>query len=267
MKLFEIDENFQVTPNKVWINMIPEFAILIKRDKGSKGDTEGRKKLKARRELVYIYMMQDFGAPIRDYEGSEKHKEALKYSNLTDDDIDSVVKVAVKKYEELQLAASRPLRTYKAMVKGLDALDSYFENVDFKQTDDDGKLLYSPDKYQNSMGKMHGLYDALDKFKKRVEEDLKNVDGGIRGQATLGDNEGRKTNANSTWSEQDIITKSAESAGQANDLNTVKADTPTFTSMSSVIERAGKRKLTDVEIETMKVLGEDIPDERQFKEV
>lgn len=258
MKLFEIDENFQIQPNKVWIAMIPELANLLKRDKGSKGDVEGRKKLRARKEFIYIYMVCDFGSPLREYDPIEKVTEALKYAELTLQDIDADIKVAVDKYLSMQLKASRSLRTYNSMLKGLDALDKHFEDVDFTRTDDDGRLLYSPDKYAASITRMNKVYDELDKFKKRVDKDLENDETGIRGQATLGDNEAKRTNANTTWSESDIRMQSAETAGETKDKNSTKATIPMFSSISSILKEASEKpQLTDDQIANMKVLGEE----------
>lgn len=254
MKLFEIDENFQIRPNKVWIAMIPEFKALLDRDKGGKGDSEGRKKLKSRREFIYIYMVCDFGSPLREFELNERIKESLLYAELTMKDIDNDVIVATKKYEKMQLDASRSLRTYKSMMQGLESLDRHFESINFTDTDEDGKLLHSPDKFAANITRMNKVYDELDKFKKRVEDDLKNMDTGIRGQATLGDNEAKKTNANTSWSEGDIMRKSAERAGQED--GSVK-ESVSYESITSLLEEAEDVKVSEEELANMEVLGED----------
>lgn len=214
MRLFEIDENFNVKPNKVWIGMIPEFKILLFRDKSNNGtgpsttpDTAGRH-TKARKEFAFIYFNVDFGSPIRDWEPKERRKEALKYANLKEEDIDEKINIACKKYEELQLASSRSLRTYRSMMKGVDALDTHFESINFDAIDKQGKQLHSPDGFVNNVGKMNKVYDELRIFEKRVEDDLKNTDSGIRGNAMLGDLEGQRTNVNSTWSESQIAKES-----------------------------------------------------------
>src|SRR5579872_927060 len=132
MKLFEIDDNNNVKLNKPWIMLIPEFKALFIRDKGNNHATEpGRYKYRAIKEFSFIYFNVDFGSPIRDWEVADKRKEALVYAGLTEDDIDNKVKEAEKKYEELQIKASRSLRTYRSMLKGLDALDKHFEAINF----------------------------------------------------------------------------------------------------------------------------------------
>lgn len=202
MKLFEIDpDDKTVELNKAWIMMIPEFAELFKRDKGSPSDHRGLKKLKTRKELTFIYFYMDFSSPIRDLENEKRYEESLYYADLKAEDIDAKVKTAMDKYYELMLGASRSLRTLKSLYKGMDAMDSYFENVNFDAKDKLGRLLNDPSSFVTDVGKMDKMYDAIKNFEKRVEQDLKE-DTGIRGTATLGDKEtGRRT----AYSESDIV--------------------------------------------------------------
>lgn len=209
MRLFELDDNKEVLLNKEWINMIPEFKAVLARDKGSKGDYRGEKKLRAIKEFTYIYFYNDFSSPIRDWEDDERQKEALYYAQLELSDIDDVVLTAQEKYFQMQLEASRPLRTLKALYKGLHAMDSYFENIDFQKVDKQGKLLNSPTDFVNNAAKLNKMYDEIRNFEKRVEDDLKNSVSGIRGpNSTLGDNEGQKKE----WSEQEILMGSKHTA-------------------------------------------------------
>lgn len=209
MRLLEVDENHNVRPNKEWLVLIPEFAALYKRDKGSAGDVDGRKKLRFKKEVSFIYFFAAFTSPLRDYQPSEKFEESLIYSSLKEADIDEMVKEAADKYESLQLKASRSYRTYLSMKKGLDAMDLYYEHVDFTAKNGRGELINDTKTYTASVIQMDKVYDALASFEKRVDNDLKDADGGIRGQATLGDLEARKTAANHTWSEEDIRAGSA----------------------------------------------------------
>lgn len=204
MRLLEVDENHNVRPNKEWLILIPEFAALYKRDKGSPGDVDGRKKLRFKKEVAFIYFSTAFTSPLRDWQPKEKLAEALNYSSIKEDDIDELIHAAGAKYEELQLKVSRSYRTYLAIKKGLDAFDSFYENIDFTERDKKGELVNSTAAYTKAVIDMDKVYDSLAKFEKRVENDLKDSDGGIRGQATLGDLEARKTAANHNWKEEDI---------------------------------------------------------------
>jgi len=214
MKLFELDiDTNEIKLNRPWLWMVPEFADLLRRDKGSPSDYDGRRKLKAKKEFTYIYFMVDFASPLRDWEPDEKHKEAMYYANLEEKDIDDGVKIARKKYEELFLKAARSLRTYNALLKTLDAMDSYYENLDFTETDKKGELLHNPLTVANSVDKLDKMHTAVANFAKRVEEELTQGPSSIRGTAELGDNEGKKKGE---WSERDIGMGSDRTAENSN---------------------------------------------------
>lgn len=201
MRLLELTEDKQVALNKVFVAAVPEFKALITRDKGSPGDYRGEKKLKATKEFTYIYFYCDFNSPIRDWEDSERQKEALYYAGLKPEDLDEVVEVANKKYFDMQLAASRPLRTLKSLYKGLDAMDTYFESINFSEKDKQGKLLNDPLGFTTNVSKLNKMYDEIRNFEKRVEADLVEQ-AGIRGpNSTLGDTEGQ---SKKQWSEMEI---------------------------------------------------------------
>lgn len=242
MRLFEIDnDTYEIRLNKPWIGLVPEFAAILKRDRGSPGDSKGEKKVRARKEFTFIYFFCDFGSPIRDWEDAERRKEALYYAGLTEKDIkdDKVVATAIDRYQELLLKGSRSIRTYRSLLKTLDALDEYFELLDFKSKDKKGELLNAPEKVAMSIERMDKVYTAVKNFEKRVDEELKNEGTGIRGTATLGDNEDRKKE----WSESDIAAGSQHAAGTVED----KA---TFTGLLHILQDQTKKERAEEEIET-----------------
>lgn len=190
MRLFDLENN-QVVLNKVWLMLIPEFAELIKRDKGSRGDYRGSKKLHATREFTFIYFDLDFTSPIREWPDDERRAEALRYAGLEEKDIDEPLLNARNKYDELLQKSARSLRTLRAVEKSLDQLDKYYETLDFTLKDRKGELLHDPSKYLMNLKRLSEGYNALDEFRKRVAEEMKG-DPSIRGKATLGMNEGKR---------------------------------------------------------------------------
>lgn len=248
MRLFEIDlDTGTVALNKPWIMLIPEFKALLDRDKGSKGDYRGDKKLQATKELTFIYFFMDFTSPITDWEDSERRKEALYYANL--EQVDAKVEEAVKKYEELQLKAARSLRTYRALLKSLDAMDKYFEDLDMSAKDKKGELLNDPLTVTGSIKKLDEMHTAVENFRKRAEQQLKEAGTGIRGNASLGDNEEKHIN----FSESDIMEGSLHAA--ENTRNTGG----TFDSMLHKLQAIDKTKieLTEEELAAAKEDDDD----------
>jgi hypothetical protein len=190
MDLFELDENdYTVKLNRVWLWLIPEFADILRKDKGSTGDKGGHRKLWARKRFAYIYFYIDFKSPIYSWEEDQKKEESLRYTGLDKDAIKQDYMVAaILMYKELQIKAARSLRTLEAVNTGLTALNEYFENIDFTKTDKQGKLLYSPTDYVKNISTLNKAYDELGAFERRVMAEL-TKSGGIRGSATKGDRE------------------------------------------------------------------------------
>lgn len=180
--------------------MIPELEAVIKRDKGSPGDTQARYKLRARKEFTFIYFYIDFNSPIRDWKDEERFQESLTYAHLDKKDIDTIVLSATKKYEQLAMEAARSMRTYRALLKMLDAMDNYMETLDFTKVTKTGELVNSPDKIASMVQKMDKMYESVKSFEKRVQEELKDGGSGIRGTAVKGENEDKVRE----WSENDI---------------------------------------------------------------
>lgn len=81
--LFVLNEStFLVELNKEWISTIKEFRALIKRDKGIKGDTQARQKLKAQKEFTFIYHYCDFRSQYANYSEKERRTNALQNAEL-----------------------------------------------------------------------------------------------------------------------------------------------------------------------------------------
>ena len=202
MKLFEVNEFGEAVVNKPWLSLIPEFQNLFRLPGGkiSYERSEGKK------YIAFIYFTLDFSSPLREWEEDKKRIEALKYTGLTEQDIKQPrVKAAIEYYEMLQSSVCRALRSYKAAQKGLDKMDEYFENIDFTQTDKQGKLLYTPNQYIDNIAKTNKAYDELEKLAKRVDTELTQSTG-IRGQAELGERELRRSRGmadegEESWSE------------------------------------------------------------------
>lgn len=198
MKLLTINPDSQeIELNKEWIFLIPEFTVLFKRDKGSPSDYRGDKKLRTRKELTFIYFMEDFSSSLRDWDATKKRQEALRYAMLEEKDIDKEVKQAQDFYHNFVRECSRSLRTLDSLHQGMDALDKYFREVDFNTTDKMGRAKYTPAEYQKLVTGLSKMNSAIKEYEKQVEEELRE-NTGIRGKNTLGTMEGQRK---SGWDE------------------------------------------------------------------
>lgn len=113
--IFEFDQNtFLVNLRKENLSTIKEFKTLIKRDKGSPGDTQGRLKLKATREFTFIYHYCSYKSEFINYPERQRLQEALKNAELdekTDIYADKELMEAIEVYRVLQETPALKLMT------------------------------------------------------------------------------------------------------------------------------------------------------------
>jgi hypothetical protein len=191
--LFEFNQHTGlIQMNRVWISMVPEFKTILIKSKPCNGDYDGRKKLYAQRIFTFIYMMVDFKSPLRDMDEDEKRKEALRCAELEETDITETVKVATGIYEWYQENAARSLRTVKAMRKGLDEMDKYFQTVNFKERDKKGEMVHNAKDLIANMKSMKGVYESYKDFEDSVFKELL-AEETVRGDRKLGGKEGKRT--------------------------------------------------------------------------
>lgn len=163
MKLFTVEGEY-VSPNPEIRNIYP-FGEIIKRDRGSKGDSQGRKKLRAVKELTFIYHMEDPLSPYATW--ADEHREKAIIDALFDEEWepDDLVKEGMKRYRELtESQASKLLRSAR---KSINKMDDYFANFDPEHTEDAGKAV--KDLIAN-ISKLESLIEGLDKLEERVKK-------------------------------------------------------------------------------------------------
>lgn len=198
MKLLVIDPNTQeIELNKEWLFLVPEFATLLRRDKGSPRDYRGDKKLKARKEFTFIYFMEDFASPIREWEAGDKRVEALRCSSLTEGEIDKEVQEAQVFFRNYLRKCARSLRTLDSLWLGMEALDKWFAEIDFDKTDSLKRAKYTAKEYIDNVKSLPKMNTAIKEYEKMVEEELKE-NTGIRGKNQLGLTEGQRV---AVWDE------------------------------------------------------------------
>lgn len=179
IKLFELGDNYLVDLNKDWISTITEFKEILKRDRGSKGDVQGRAKLQATKEFLYIYHMVDFRSPYENFPVSERKERALADSGISEEEAtDELLLTALTKYKLLLENSSPTLRLLRAVKTSMLPLEQYFETFSPVEPSD------IKDHIAN-IKNMPALQKALVEFEDQVK--LESLDeGAIRGQAEKG---------------------------------------------------------------------------------
>lgn len=159
---------------------ISAYNRLLTRDRGSKGDNDGRKKYIATKELSYVYFMTDYRSPfVLGYSESERSKKVISRLSLPEGwKPDIEVKEAIRVYSEDQdtitmksLTETREaLFVCRDLVKHLRVKIEEVVNgdkIEDKQLDaaiaNLGKLLGIADKLPSTIKTIKGLEEEVGK--------------------------------------------------------------------------------------------------------
>lgn len=85
------------------LRQLEPFKSILARDKGTKGDSDGRKKLHATKELAYVYFMADYASPIWNVEEDRRDIELRRLARLPEKwQPDELIEDAIAVYKKLQ---------------------------------------------------------------------------------------------------------------------------------------------------------------------
>ena len=174
MGLFDIaDHKVVINPDSV---AIPPFIDLWNRDK-----TKG--KLKATKELSYVYFICDFKSPYSIYDEIERPAKVKEdFIKEPDWKPDALIKDAMVKYNEFQ--DTYTMKFLKKARKGVDKLASYFDEVDFHEKDDRGNLLYKSTDLSRNLKDVGSIVESLDKVENKVKKEI-DTKSKIKGQKVI----------------------------------------------------------------------------------
>lgn len=186
MKFFLFDNaTNEITINEPEVLLMKEFAALWDKKRNEcKEDKTGGKRLRAYRELTYIWLMLDWASPYSDYDEQERHRACLEDAHLTEEEWnDPEFRAACRKYRELQ-NSSRILRLINAAKGTVDKITDYFDTIiDLDERDPNGKPVF---KVKDVMAEMKGVSDVIEQlkaleilYKKELEQDSNGLMGDV----------------------------------------------------------------------------------------
>lgn len=190
LRLFDISEDYKVKLNREFLYTIPVFRQIIYRDKGSKGDYRGDKKLLAIKDFSFIFHYVDPRSPLDGWEEDERLEQALIYAEKTKVELgcDPELNMALLEYIRLLTNCSPTLRTLRTAQKVLHRLDKYLSEIDFNERDDKGRTIHTPATIMVAVTKLGEYQRNLKSIEQQVLAEL-NGSTGIRGKADKGDRE------------------------------------------------------------------------------
>lgn len=170
------------------ILLVKEFADLWDQGRNKcKEDKTGKLRLRAYKELTYIYLILDFKSPYFQYKESEKHTAAIVDSGMTEDMLkDETFLAAFRKYKEIQ--DSDPiLSLIKTSLNTLFKLQIFLDNIDFDEdVDEEGRLLYKPKDIFDSIASIDKMRDQLQALEIKHKKNLASTGNSVRGDVELG---------------------------------------------------------------------------------
>lgn len=163
-----------MNPTILWV---PEFRTLWDRDKS-------KQKEQAVNEISYIVFLHDFRSPYLAYPTNEREVRIKKdYFKSADWLPDDAVKAAIAKYKELQ--TSPISRLLQSAMDTCDKMTDYFNGVDFKKVDHNGKPIYTLKEVSSVMKDIGDIVSSLESLKEKVEREHMER-GSIRGGSGIG---------------------------------------------------------------------------------
>jgi hypothetical protein len=207
MKLLLVDKEFNIEIEPHCYE-IEEFKNVIKRTKTLKGDSDGRNKTVAKKELAYIYHMASNDSIYANFSEKDRHfnllNDIFKDPNYK---IDEIVKLAIEKYKELNITPALKIivtltetlhKTDKIIKAVIEQLEENLENGTHKQqyvkignvvktgvqiTVDDINALMDIGK------RLPAALNELDGLQKKVEKEKEEKVSKIKGKLEISDRE------------------------------------------------------------------------------
>jgi len=166
MNIFQIENNIVIPTPEVLL--IKPFKVLWDRDKTTK-------KEKVIKEFSYIEFMCSFkkSNPFIGYDPFNRHRKVCEH--VFDDSKyipDASVKAAISVYDEIQNESSLSLRFYRSLVKAVEKLIKFAEDVDLSERDNRGAPVYTPNHITQITSKAYDTLKQLTLMQQKVEQEL-----------------------------------------------------------------------------------------------
>lgn len=186
MQLITLENDYPILVPEV--RLIKEFNALIVRDRGSKGDTQARKKKQATKELAFIYFYVDYKSSYLLYPDREVNPdddvrlEKLKKDLELGDDfvIDALIEAAITKYKELTF--TRSMRALESARIGFQGMEDAIRSVNMS--------FLKPSElkaYASLIADWGKSLDGLDALEERVKKEQNDSRARVKGGGDVGD--------------------------------------------------------------------------------
>lgn len=174
MNNFFVYDNGNIELNTPELILVREFEALFDAERNKcKEDPKGQYKLRAFRELKYIYLALHWSSPYADYFNQDKHEEALKDAELTEEEWnDPVFRAACRKFKALQ-DSNRSISLLNAARLTVDKFINYFTNIDPEERDETtNKPIYKVKDIMAEINTLNKVHESLVQLESQVKQEI-----------------------------------------------------------------------------------------------
>lgn len=159
----------QISPE---VRNIPLIRQLIRRDKGSEGDHEGRFKLMAMKELSYIvHMNRPFGPYSDEYPLTKRATLIKKHYRFPEEwEPDGLIESVTELYKESFTSLTTEL--LESAIKAAYKIKHHFDNIDLNERDDKKKPIWDSTKLLNDVSKAGSVLKGLEDLRVQMMKEL-----------------------------------------------------------------------------------------------
>lgn len=177
----------RVELNTPEILLVKEFKALLEPNRNKcKEDPSGLMGLRAFREFTYIWLAICWKSIYADYDEQERHQEALKDAEITDEEFNNPeFRAACRKFKAIQ-ESNKSIRLLHSANSMVDKFIDYFETTDPMEKDEQtGKPIYKVKDIQAEMKNLIDVHSTMVELENQVKKQITEKSS-IRGGATEG---------------------------------------------------------------------------------
>ena len=164
----------RVELNTPEILLIKEFKELINPTRNKcKEDPKGVLGLRAFREFTYIWLALCWKSIYADYDEQERHSEAIKDAELTDEEFNNPeFRAACRKFREIQ-ESNKSIKLLNAAKSMRDKLIEYFNQADpLERNEQTGKPIFKVKDIQAEMKNLIDVHETMVNLESQVKKQI-----------------------------------------------------------------------------------------------
>jgi hypothetical protein len=169
---------------------MPPFNKILVRDKGSKGDVDGRKKKQATKELAFVWFWANPVSPYYEYDLDQKTFKIKRAVGLDDSwKMDNAVTEAIDFYISEFIENKFALRTLNSNINAINKTNQFLDDFQYSERDDKNKPLYTPAMITTAVKNCTATLLAVEATRERVLKSMSMVPEKAKGGHDKGDDE------------------------------------------------------------------------------